>query len=447
MYVQNQSFLVLGVSKSGFSASKYILGRGGKCFIYEQLQSDKITNAINELVELGAILVKAENMDSVVDQIDVLVISPGVPINHEIAVKCKEKGKRIMGEAEFGFLCLTPTVVGVTGTNGKTTTVNLIDYILKKTDRKSFLVGNVGVPISEKVREIDKDSVCIAEISSFQLESMSEFKPHIACVLNISPDHLERHYTMENYVFLKKRILKNLKESEYAVLNYDDSIIKEFAKETRAKIVWVSLTEKTQGVYIENDKIFFNGECVTDVSNVNLFGEHNVFNGLVAIAVSKLLGVSNETITLGVKEFKGVPHRIELVEDKNGVKYYNDSKATNTASTITAIKSMNRPTVLILGGSEKGEKYFELFTCIKNSLVKHVVITGASRYNMLETAGKVGVTDITLTADFVTAVKIANVFAVDGDAVLLSPACASFDSFTDYEERGRVFTETVKQCN
>lgn len=446
MYLKTQTFFVLGVSKSGYSAAKLILESGGECYIYEQLKSEKIAAAVSELTALGAKSVNAENMEEAVIGSDVLVISPGVPINHPVAIRFKEEGKRIVGEAEFGFSIFNPPVVAVTGTNGKTTTVTLIDAMLKQANIRAELVGNIGVPVTSKVNECDKNTVLIAEISSFQLESISDFKPHIACVLNISPDHLERHYTMENYIFLKKRLLKNLKESEYAVLNYDDQTVRAFAEETRAEVVWVSVKEKVSGAYVAGGGIYFDDEYIADLKSLSLSGEHNLYNSLFAAACGKLMGADNESIAYTLKNFKGVRHRMELIAEKGGVKYYDDSKSTNTASAITAIRAMTRPVVLILGGSEKGEKYEALFEAIKESAVKHTVITGAARFNMFEAAGKCGVADVTVTGDFASAVKIADMFAEEGEAVLLSPACASFDCFGDFEERGRAFAELVEKC-
>jgi UDP-N-acetylmuramoylalanine--D-glutamate ligase len=233
-------------------------------------------------------------------------------------------------------------------------------------------------------------------------------------------------------------------ESEYAVLNYDDQTIKDFASELKCKIVWVSLKEKVKGAYRYNGDVFFDDEYVLSEKDVNVFGEHNVFNMLFAISVCKILGLSNDVILSGLKKFKCMKHRLEIIKEIDGVKYFNDSKATNTASTITAIENMKSPTVLILGGSEKGENYDLLFKKIKEGFIKHVVITGASRFNMLDSASRQGVSELTMTENFDVAVRISRAFAEKGDNVLLSPACASFDLFKSYEERGDVFRNIVE---
>lgn len=444
MHLKTQKFLILGLSKSGVSVVKYALSKGAFCFIYEQLKNPKIEQAISELTELGAVYVDVDTVNGALENSDVIVLSPGVPINHEIAVNAKKLGKRIIGELEFGFLQFTPPLIAVTGTNGKTTTVTLIDAALREDGRKSCLVGNVGVPITSKIAEIDSDTYCVTEVSSFQLESVNAFCPHVACVLNLTPDHLERHYTMENYIFLKKRIFKNQRESEFTVLNYDDLTVRGFSMETRGKIIWVSLIEQVDGAYVSNGNLYWKGEQVISEAELRLKGKHNVYDSLFAIACLKLVGVKTESIYKAFKNFKGVKHRTELVAQKNGISFYNDSKATNTSSTISALSMMTAPTVLILGGSEKGEEYFELFKKIKESTVKHVVLTGASRFNMLDAAGKVGFSDLTLTSDFDVAIKIACVFAESGDNVLLSPACASFDKFSSFEERGEHFIKVLE---
>lgn len=444
MYIKRQKFLVLGISKSGFSVADYILDNGGECYLYEEKKNDKILDAINKLVAKGGKFIEKEQGLKTVEDIDVVVISPGVPINHPIAIKSKELGKRLIGELEFSYTAFLPLFIGVTGTNGKTTVVSLIDAILREYGLKSRLVGNCGIPLSSEIENVVKDDVCVTEVSSYQLESVNAFCPHIACVTNIAPDHLERHYTMENYVYLKKRIYKNQKESEFTVLNFDDLTVREFAKDTRGKIIYVSLFEKVDGAYRDNGKIYYKGKYVLDESELSLVGEHNVSNALFAVACAEIMGVPSDVTAKALKEFKGVKHRVELIAEKDAVKYYNDSKATNTTSTISAISSISEPIVLILGGSEKGESYCQLFGKIKNSSVKHVIICGASRFSMEKDALKVGFENYSIIKDFALSIKFASIVAKSGDSVLLSPACASFDNFSSFEERGDEFCKIVQ---
>lgn len=441
MYAKNQSFLVLGVSRSGLAAAKCLLARNAVCYFYEEMSSEKISAAKREIIALGGKETDKNDVETVLKNVDVVVISPGIPINHPVAVKAKSLGKRIIGELELGYELTMPTFVAVTGTNGKTTTVSLMQAIAEAAELNNRAVGNIGVPLTSETETSDKNTLFITEVSSFQLESVSAFCPHISCVLNIAPDHLERHYSMENYIFLKKRIFANQKESEYCVLNYDDETVRGFYTDVKAKVVWVSLADETDGAYAKDGALYFRGEKIMNAEDLPISGEHNVYNVLFAIAAARLLGVSAEIIERAVKGFKGVPFRNQLVAEINGVKFINDSKSTNTASAITAIKSAKQPVVLILGGSEKGENYEKLFECIKDSAVKHTILTGSSRRNMFFAAEKVGYNDITVCADFDYAVKIAAMMAEIGDEVLLSPACASFDAFSSYVERGERFNK------
>ncbi len=443
MNIKTQKFLVLGISKSGYSASKYLLSQSAKVYIYEELRIKGALDAVNELVALGATNLNKENVYSTLNEIDVLIVSPGVPINHEIAIKCKELNKRIVSEFEFGFLCLNPVSVAITGTNGKTTTVSLLKSVLDSAKIKNHLLGNVGVPVSSKIDEIDKDTVCICEVSSFQLETTNEYCPHIACILNLSPDHLERHYTFENYAFLKGKLVSKQRESEYAVLNYDDLAVREMGKTAKSKLVYVSLKEKVNGAYLYGENLYYNEQIIMPIEELSIKGEHNVQNALFVVAVAKLLGVSNESIKLGLMNFKGVPHRIELVKEDSGVNYYNDSKSTNTNSTITAVKYMQKPTVLIIGGQDKGEDYTALFKEIKNSKVIHTVITGASRYKMLKRAEELGFSEFSFVPNFNLAVNLAKNLVKSGQNLLFSPACSSFDEFKNFEERGNAFCMAI----
>ena len=362
-----------------------------------------------------------------------------VAIEHEIPLKSKKLGKRITGELELASeFCLAP-VIAVTGTNGKTTTCTMIDDILKSGGINSVLCGNVGTPLSSVLPCLNDDSVVVCETSSFQLETVSRFSPHIAVVTNITPDHLSRHYNMENYVYLKEKMLSNMRESEFAVLNFDDKIVKSFGEKTRCKVVYFSAQTEVNGAYVADGKVYYKGKFIGEISDLPISGEHNVYNLLAAVCVAEIMGLDEEIILTGIKGFKGVKHRIQYIKSVNGVDYYNDSKATNPDATIKAIDSMEKPTVLILGGKDKGLDYGELFVKIKTSNVKSIVFTGESAARMYNAAKKEGIPDLSVAEDFTLAVKLAGLSAEYGDAVLLSPACSSFDRFTDYEARGDEF--------
>lgn len=447
MYLKRDKFLVVGISKSGIGATRLLLSRGAKCYIYDDNETEVVKRARAELAEEGAISVSVDELGEAIETCDVVVLSPGVAIDHEIPVKAKRGGKRIIGELELASLFCSAPIVAVTGTNGKTTTCSMIDCILKGAGIESLLCGNIGTPLSSVLDKITDNSVVVAEVSSFQLETVSKFTPHIAVITNITPDHLSRHYNMENYIYVKSRILQCQRESEYAVLSYDDPTVRKLAEKTKAKVVYFSMKEEVDGAYYLDGKIFFRGKYVMDASAVQLSGKHNVENVLAAVCVAELLGVSAESVSESLKEFKGVKHRIQFIDSVDGAEYYNDSKATNPDAAIKAIDSMKKPTVLILGGKDKGLNFDSLFDKIKKSCVYHAVLTGESRFSLLKSAMESGYESVSMAEDFETAVKLAKMIARPGDAVLFSPACSSFDRFSDFEERGDKFIEIVEKFN
>ncbi len=447
MDFKTQKFLIVGLSYSGKSATEVLLSLGAECYVFDDGQSSSIASTKEHLSVIGAKTVEKETVYAVLSKVDVLVLSPGVAIDHPLAIEAKKQKKRIIGELELGYLLSKAVFVGVTGTNGKTTTCSLINEILKNSQKNCCLVGNIGIPLTSKALSMERDCIAVTEVSSFQLETVSSFSPHVAVILNITPDHLTRHYNMENYVYLKKRILRNLRESEYAVLNFDDSTVKEAGKNLKAKVLYFSLKEKVDGVYRNEGEIFYKDERIILEEEISLKGEYNVANVMASIAVTKLLGVDTKTINETLKNFKGVKHRMELVKECNGVKYINDSKSTNVDSAIKAIESVKEPTVLIVGGKDKGLTYDLLFETIKKSNVVHTVIMGEAKYKLLDSANACGYTDFTVTSNFDKAVKIAAVECPQGGCVLLSPACSSFDEFTGYEERGQRFTDIVENMS
>lgn len=443
MYFGNQKFLVAGMSKSGTAAADFLLRRGAVVYMYDDLADGAVKNAMLSLAEKGANIVAEGGLASAVEECDVLVLSPGIPIDHELPVAFRKKGKRIIGEAELGCLYLRASLVAVTGTNGKTTTVTMIDEILRSAGLSSCACGNIGLPISAKADELDYKDIAVAEISSFQLETLSSIRPHIAVVTNITEDHLNRHYNMENYIFLKSKLLRNMRESEFAVLNYDDVAVRGFAQNVRCPVRYFSVKERVKGAYLYEGALYFENEKIMDASELSLKGEHNVKNALAAICVCKLMGVESKTVGEALAKIKGVRHRIEIVAEKDGVVYIDDSKGTNVGATLTAIGCMQSDTVLLLGGKDKGYDYDVLFQKLKESRVIHAVLYGENRFKLLASAVKSGFMQVTLCAGFDLAVKIASMTAKPGDCVLLSPASSSFDQFAGYEERGVRFAELV----
>ena len=438
MFPRQQSFFVLGLSKSGMAAAEFLLKLGAKTYVYDDVSGEKIARAINALTALGAICVQANEIAEMTQRCDALVLSPGIPIDHPIAVSFKRAKKAVLGETELAARYMKGLAVGVTGTNGKTTTVSMLTDVLNAGGFSAVACGNIGTPMVTLVDRNDYD-VAVAEISSFQMETLNSFCPHVAVVLNVTEDHLNRHYNMENYVFLKRKLLKNLSETEYAVLNYDDKTVRTFADGCKAQAVWFSVKEKVNGAYLFDGTLYFGEEKILRADELPVGGIHNVQNALAVIAVAKTRGVETQTLSTAWKSFKGVKHRIERVGEWQGITFVNDSKATNVDATVKAVECMQAETVLLVGGKDKGYDYKPLFDALKNSKVVHTILYGENRCKILDGARASGYDSLSMCRDFDTAVKLSALTARRGQTVLLSPASASFDEFTGYEERGERF--------
>lgn len=443
MYPERQIFFVLGLSKSGRSAAEFLLSKNATVYIYDDVSGERVEQVARELESKGAKRVAKETLPKTSEICDVLVLSPGIPIDHPLAVAFKRGGKAVVGETELAARYMRCPIVAVTGTNGKTTTVSMLESVLKEGRYEAKACGNIGSPMIDFC-SLGENGVAVAEISSFQLETLNSLCPHIAVVLNVTEDHLNRHYNMENYIFLKAKILKNSSEAEYAVLNYDDRVVRGFAEKTKAKVVWFSVRERVRGAYYENGDLFYAGEKIVSASELLAEGLHNVQNALATIAAAKIMGVKNADIAKALSEFKGIKHRIEFVGEVDGVAYIDDSKGTNVDATIKAVGCMKRETILLLGGKNKGYDYSKLFAVLQKSNVKHAVLYGENRYALLHSAREQGFESVTLCETFAFAVRIAVMVARAGQAVLLSPASASFDEFASYEERGDTFVRMVR---
>ena len=447
MYFRNQKFMVAGMSKSGESSARFLLKHGAQVYVYDDVVSDSIRTLMTELEELGAHIVDADSFIDATLLCDILVLSPGIPIDNPLPIAFKKQGKTIIGEAELGAMYLKASTVAVTGTNGKTTTVSMLNSILLNAGFNSIACGNIGTPIIGEVENLGVDDYAVVEISSFQLETLSSLRPHIAIITNITEDHLNRHYNMENYIFLKRKILRNMRESEFAVLNYDDEEVRNFAQHTKAKVVYFSLNTRIDGAYYENGAIYFNGEKYLDVKDMTVKGEHNVYNALACVAAAHILGVDKVKAAEALCKFKGIKHRIEEVATIDGVTYIDDSKGTNVDATLKAVKTMLSPTIILLGGKDKGYDYVPLFVELRNSNVVHAVLYGENRFKLLNAAVKAGYISFSLCSEFDAAVRLSGFIAKSGQNVLLSPASSSFDSFSNYEERGDAFKSLVEGMN
>jgi UDP-N-acetylmuramoylalanine--D-glutamate ligase len=444
MYFKNQKFLVAGISKSGEGCARFLLARGAAVYLYDDIVTDKVAATINELVGLGATAVTAQTYDDAINLCDILVLSPGIPIDNPLPVAFRKQGKAIIGEEELGALFLRATAVAVTGTNGKTTTVCMLNQILTACGINNVMCGNCGTPLITQTEKLSFDDFAVIEISSFQLETLYSLRPHIAVITNITEDHLNRHYNMENYIFLKSKLIRALKESEFAVLNYDDERVRPLSENTKGKVVYFSVKQKVDGAYLENGTLYFKGKRYFDCTQMLMGGVHNVYNALACIAVAGILNLDEQKVSDALCGFKGVKHRIEKVGEVNGVTYIDDSKGTNVDATIQAVAAMNAPTVLLLGGKDKGYDYYPLFKNIANSRVVHAILYGENRFKLLNSAVRADFMSFSLCSDFYTAVNLSAFVAKSGQCVLLSPASASFDSFSGYEERGDAFAQIVK---
>lgn len=449
MDLKDKKALVVGSGKSGLAAIGLLKVAGAETILFDS--SDKIT--VQEILEKcgecapDACYVQALP-EQVKEQIEVVVLSPGVPVDIPFVEQFKDAGVPIIGEIELGYLFEKGKVLAITGTNGKTTTTTLVGDIMKAYRESVFVVGNIGNPYTLEAVNTTETSVTVAEISSFQLETAVTFHPAVSAILNITPDHLNRHHTMENYVAAKESITKNQTKAETCVLNYEDAYLRDFADRCPAKVIFFSSVHKLEeGYFREGDYIYRAKEGkVQQILNIhtdmNLVGQCNVENVMAALAIAESAGVPLDITLSVIKDFKAVEHRIEFVAEKNGVVYYNDSKGTNPDAAIQGIRAMVRPTVLIGGGYDKGSEYDEWIEAFGGK-VKCLVLLGQTREKIAECAKAHGFTQIRMAETFKEAFDLCVEIAEAGDAVLLSPACASWGMFPNYEERGRIFKEYV----
>ncbi|MBQ2433591.1 MAG: UDP-N-acetylmuramoyl-L-alanine--D-glutamate ligase [Clostridia bacterium] len=442
--------LVWGMARSGIHAAKLASDAGAKVRINDLKSAEQIGSALDVLKTDGIEWRLAEPIEQVLEGMDILVISPGIPYDLPAVQKAKDMGIEVIGEIELAYRLGQGHIIGITGTNGKTTTTSLLGAILENAGKITHVVGNIGIPYSASSGSMKPDDYVACELSSFQLESTVDFRPEIAAVLNLTEDHLNRHKTMQNYADIKMRIFEKQDKSNYAVLNYDDEFTRAMAGKIASTVIWFSRTQKVEkGAFIEDGVIVFADEKgaktnVCRVEDVYIPGPHNLENALAATACAMCAGIPSPVIRHTLRTFRGVEHRIETVRILDGVKYINDSKGTNPDSTIKAIQTMLAPTVIILGGSEKNSDFTEMCRILKESFVRYAVLIGKTGERIGETLEKVGFTDYEYVGyDFEKAINVCRNHAEEGGNVLLSPACASFDMFEDYEARGREFKRIV----
>ena len=445
--------LVAGCGISGIGAARMLLAAGKSVILYdgndkknkEEIRAQVADNSSDETLSI----VLGTLSQDVIDQSEYCVISPGIPTDLAFVEELKKNGVPIWSEIELAYHYAKGQVIGITGTNGKTTTTALTGEIMAAHfgKDKTFVVGNIGTAYTGKALETKEDSVTVAEISSFQLETVHEFHPIVSAILNITPDHLNRHHTMECYAWTKERISENQTKADTCVLNLEDKYLTDFAPECKADVVWFSSERKPSvGAYVDGEMIKYtdgtNDYDMLNVHDMNLLGKHNYENVCAAIAMTKAAGIPDDIIIEQVKKFKAVEHRIEYVATKNGVDYYNDSKGTNPEAAVKAIEAMVKPTILIGGGYDKGSE-FDLYVKAFKDKVKLLVLIGQTSAKIADTCKKYGFDNIEYADSMKQVVDICAKNAVSGDAVLLSPACASWGMFDNYEQRGRIFKDLV----
>lgn len=387
--------------------------------------------------------------EKLLQNLDILVLSPGVMMNSQLIKEAREKNIEVASELEIGSRMLACDFVAVTGTNGKTTTVSLLKKLLKEEGKRVFVGGNIGIAVSSFSHETKSDDKVVLEVSSFQMEATNFFRPKVATILNVSKDHLNRHKNMENYIYEKMKIFRNQTSKDFAVLNLDDKILcEQDLSMIKSQIYFFSTKIPCKGCFCENGCIYFSDgferHFIMNASDIPLCGEHNLSNVLAGLCCAILYGEKIETLAEKVKSFKGVSHRLEFVSEVGGVKFINDSKATNISSTIVAMKSMNEPTTLILGGSDKGFEYDELFENLTPQ-IENIVVLGETKEKILQSAKKFNTQNVFTANTFKEAVKLAFELSHKNQTVLLSPASASFDMFANFEERGRAFIKIVRE--
>lgn len=444
-----KTVLVVGTGISGVAAVKLLAAQSADIILM-----DSNTSLIPEEIaakfpkDIHYDLILGELPEEALSRIDLAVLSPGVPTDLPFIIRMQEAGIPIWGEIELAYVCGQGKVIAITGTNGKTTTTALTGEIMKAYYDSVFVVGNIGMPYTEYAAEMQKNTVTVAEVSSFQLETIHQFCPEISAILNITPDHLNRHHTMECYAETKARIAMNQNPEQTCVLNYEDSYLQELAKEMKADVFWFSSArELERGIFLRGNAIIYREEeeieiCKTD--ELLLLGMHNYENVMAAAAMALKAKIPLEIVRDTLKSFRAVEHRIEFVREVDGIKYYNDSKGTNPDAAIKAVEAMITPTIVIGGGYDKDSTYEEWIASFGDT-VKGLVLLGQTREKIAKTAEAAGFAPVTMVETLEEAVAEAAKQAKPGYAVLLSPACASWGMFKNYEERGNLFKKIVNE--
>ncbi len=443
-----KNVLVVGLGKSGIAATEAMIKLGAKVAVQDSKKKEDTDKALLEFLEKNNVQLFLGEIPKDLACFDILILSPGVTPELGFIQEAKKLGAEIIGELELAYRLAKGTFVALTGTNGKTTTTTLVGEIFKEAKLSSYVVGNIGVAVISKALETKEDDWLITETSSFQLETVKEFRPVVSAILNITPDHLNRHHTMENYGLAKANIFARQGEDEYCVINGDDEFCVKLAKEAKAKVVEFSSTRKLEkGAFLKDGRLVIvneDGDCLDlcHKSELKILGKHNIENALAAAAICYYAGIDVSVISKTLKEFAGVEHRIEFCGEINGIKFYNDSKGTNVDAAVTALRALEKNVILIAGGDGKSQDFVPFIENFKGS-VKHMVLLGRDAGLIAEAAKKCGFEDFTFAKDMEECVKKSFELATAGDNVLLSPACASWDMYKNFEQRGDHFKSIV----
>jgi UDP-N-acetylmuramoylalanine--D-glutamate ligase len=454
MELKDKRVLVVGLGRSGVASALFLKAHGARVTVSDTKSGDELHNEIPTLLDHGITVETGGHGERTFRGQDLIVVSPGVPVDAPSLVQARALGEEVIGEIELASQFLLGPMVAITGSNGKTTTTTLAGEILTAGGFPTLVGGNIGTPAISLVEQAKLETVIVLEVSSFQLETIRAFHPKVAVVLNVTPDHLDRHKTFEAYADAKARMFENQRSDDFAVLNADDRTCVVMAQQTLAQVFWFSRQkEVSQGAWVGDGNILFRdgdgqGKSaqreIMPVSEVPLKGAHNLENVLAAACAGALMGCEAKKIRQAVHDFKAVEHRLEFVATIGGVDYYNDSKATNVDATIKALESFPANIHLILGGKDKGSDYTVLDELLQKRVKRVYTIGAAAEKIESQIASKSGSVDVVHAETLENAVRKAHAVAVPGDVVLLAPACASFDQFKNYEHRGQVFKEIVR---
>ena len=448
MEYNGKKALVCGMARSGIAAAKLLNRLGARVTLQDMKKREESSADVLALEGQGIVLYTGANPDEIACAQDLIVLSPGIPCDLPFIAAAENAGIEVISEVELAYRLTPCPITAITGTNGKTTTTTLTGEIMKTAYSGTAVVGNIGVPYSEEVERLTEKDWVVAEISSFQMEKAKEFHPHISAVLNITPDHLNRHKTMDVYIAMKERVFAKQTAEDFCILNHGDETCRKMADKTAAKVFFFDSSETlAEGIYLDGDAIEVRwgaiNETLIHVDELQILGVHNYENVMAAAAMGICAGIALDTIRTVLKGFAGVAHRIEYVATVDGVDYYNDSKGTNVDASIRAVLAMKKPIVLIGGGYDKGSSFDE-WTKLFPGRVKHLVLIGVTAPKVRASAEKFGFTAISDCETFAEAVDLCREKAEDGDCVLLSPACASWGMFDNYEQRGDMFKEQVR---